>query len=96
VFVDLDTLILALTPSSPQINPQAINILHTPKSHTKPLSARALTTRALEGFQQNQAHASLSMLWQYDTYALGWGIIKPQALVGAKAACYHGDTGLLQ
>ncbi len=29
----------------------------------KPLSAMALTTCALEGFQQNQAHASLSMVW---------------------------------
>ena len=26
-----------------------------------------------------------------DASALGWGIIKPQAMVGAKTACHHGD-----
>jgi hypothetical protein len=31
-----------------------------------------------------------------DTYALGWGVIKPQAMVQAKAAHHHGDTGLPQ
>ncbi len=31
-----------------------------------------------------------------DTYALGWGVIKPQAMVGAKAALGHGDTGVPQ
>jgi hypothetical protein len=30
-----------------------------------------------------------------DAYVLDWGIIKPHAMVGAKAACHHGDTGLL-
>jgi hypothetical protein len=60
--VDLNALILALSPLSPPIYPHAVNILHTPKSHKKPLSATALTTRALEGFQQNQVQASLSMV----------------------------------
>jgi hypothetical protein len=59
VSVDLDTLILTLTPSFPPIYPHAVNILHTQKSH-KMLSAMALTTRKLEGFQQNQVDASLS------------------------------------
>ncbi len=31
-----------------------------------------------------------------EAYALGWGVIKPQAMVGAKAARHHGDTGLPQ
>ena len=31
-----------------------------------------------------------------DTYALGRGVIKPQAMVGAKAALGHGDTGVPQ
>ena len=25
-----------------------------------------------------------------DAITLGWGVIKPQAMVGAKAACRHG------
>jgi hypothetical protein len=95
VSVDLDTLILALTPSSLPIYPHAVNVLHTSKSLKKPLSAMALTTSALEGFQQDQAHAS-SFMVRYDAYALGLGIIKPQAMVSAKAAHHHGDTGLPQ
>ena len=31
-----------------------------------------------------------------DAYALGWGVIKPQAMVGAKAALGHGDMGVPQ
>jgi hypothetical protein len=31
-----------------------------------------------------------------DAYVHGWGIIKTQAMVGAKAACHHGDTDLPQ
>ncbi len=31
-----------------------------------------------------------------DAYALDWGVIKPQAMVGAKATRHHGDTGLPQ
>ena len=31
-----------------------------------------------------------------DAYALGRGVIKPQAMVGAKAALGHGDTGVPQ
>jgi hypothetical protein len=31
-----------------------------------------------------------------DVYMLGWGVIKPQAMVGAKAAHHHGDTSLPQ
>jgi hypothetical protein len=27
-----------------------------------------------------------------DAYGLGWGVIKPQAMVEAKAACHHGDS----
>jgi hypothetical protein len=38
-----------------------INILHTPKSQKKLLSATAPTTHAPDGFQQNQAHASSPM-----------------------------------
>jgi hypothetical protein len=29
-----------------------------------------------------------------DAYGLGWGVIKPQAMVGAKTALGHGDTGV--
>jgi hypothetical protein len=86
-------LILALTPSSPPIYPHTIFILHTPKSHKKTLPAMALTTLGLEGFQQNQALASLSICGD-EAYTLGWGLIKPQAIVGAKAARHHGDTCL--
>ena len=31
-----------------------------------------------------------------DAYALGWGVIKPQAMVGAKAALRHGDISVPQ
>ncbi len=31
-----------------------------------------------------------------DAYALGWGVIKKQAMVGALATRHHGDTGLPQ
>ena len=31
-----------------------------------------------------------------DVYALGRGVIKPQAMVGAKAALGHGDTDVPQ
>jgi len=31
-----------------------------------------------------------------DAYAVGWGLIKPQAMVGARAACGHGDKGVPQ
>jgi hypothetical protein len=31
-----------------------------------------------------------------DAYALGWGFIKPKAMVEAKAARHHGDSGLPQ
>jgi hypothetical protein len=51
VSVDLDALILALTPSSPPIYPHGRNYLHTPQSCKKALSGMALTTRVLEGFQ---------------------------------------------
>jgi hypothetical protein len=33
---------------------------------------------------------------EHDAYALSWGVIKPQAMVGAKATRHHGDTGLPQ
>ncbi len=31
-----------------------------------------------------------------DAYVLGWGVIKPQAMVGAKAALCHGDISVPQ
>jgi hypothetical protein len=31
-----------------------------------------------------------------DNFALGWSVIKKQAMVGTKAACHRGDTFLLQ
>jgi hypothetical protein len=31
-----------------------------------------------------------------DAYVLGWGVIKPQAMVGAKAARCHGDISVPQ
>jgi hypothetical protein len=31
-----------------------------------------------------------------DAYVLGWGVIKPQTMVEAKAARHHGDSGLPQ
>ncbi len=31
-----------------------------------------------------------------DVYALGWGILTPQTMVGAKAAHRHGDMGVPQ
>jgi hypothetical protein len=34
-----------------------------PKSHEKTTLATALTTPAPEGYQQNQVHTSLSMVW---------------------------------
>jgi hypothetical protein len=33
---------------------------------------------------------------EHDAYALSWVIIKPQAMVEAKATHHHGDTGLPQ
>ncbi len=29
----------------------------------------------------------------HDIYALDWGVIKPQAMVGAEATCHHGALG---
>jgi hypothetical protein len=63
VSVDLDTLMLALTPSSLPIYTHAVNILHTPKSQKKTLSMMALATHVPDGFGPNQAHALLLMVW---------------------------------
>jgi hypothetical protein len=75
--------------------PHAVNILHTPKSHEKPLSATALILMRLMDFNKNKR--TRHHPWcDHDIYVLGWGLIKPQAMVGAKAACHHGDTSLTQ
>jgi hypothetical protein len=45
----------------------------------------------------NKANHTCHLPWCGDDIsALGWGIIKPQAIVGKKAAHHHGDTGLPQ
>ena len=66
---------LLLSISTPQVCTVGI-----PKSHKKSLSAMALTTHAHEGFRQNQAHASLSMMWGHEATPLpktvGWVIYR--------------------
>ncbi len=32
--------------------------------------------------------------WGDDAYGLGGGVVKPQAMVGVKAALSHGDMGV--
>jgi hypothetical protein len=45
----------------------------------------------------NKTKCTRHCLWcGDDAYVLGWGIIKPQAMVEAKAAHHHGDTDLPQ
>jgi hypothetical protein len=45
----------------------------------------------------NKTKRTCHRLWcGDDAYALGWGVIKPQAMVEAKDAHHHGDTGLPQ
>jgi hypothetical protein len=45
----------------------------------------------------NKTKRTHHLLWcGDDAYALSWGVIKPQAMVEAKAAHHHGDTVLPQ
>jgi hypothetical protein len=66
--------------------------MFTPKCHEKPLSATAQLLLRLKDFDETR-HTSHHTWCGDDAYALGQGVIKPQAMVGAKAALGHGDTG---
>jgi hypothetical protein len=51
----------------------------------------------LKDFGETKCTSHHPWCGDYDyAYALGWGVIKPQAMVGAKAALGHGDTGFLR
>ena len=69
--------------------------MFTPKPHAKPLSATAQLLLRLKDFDETK-HRSHHLWCGDDAYALGRGVIKPQAMVGAKAALGHGDTGVPQ
>ncbi len=69
--------------------------MRTPKCHEKPLSATAQLLMRLKDFDETKCTSHHP--WCGDdtyAYALGRGVIKPQAMVGAKAALGHGDTGV--
>ena len=69
--------------------------MFTPKCHKKPLSATAQLLLRLKYFDETK-HTSHHPWCGDDAYALGRGVIKPQAMVGAKAALGHGGTGVPQ
>jgi hypothetical protein len=68
--------------------------MFTPKCHEKPLSATAQLLSRLKDFDEAKHTSHHAYAWcGDDAYTLGRGVIKPQAMVGAKAALGHGDTG---
>jgi hypothetical protein len=67
----------------------------TPKCHEKPLSAMALLLLRLKDFDETKCTSHHPWCGD-DAYALGRGVIKPQAMLGAKATLGHGDTGVPQ
>jgi hypothetical protein len=83
VSVDLDALILAVSPSSPPIYPHAVNILHTPKITKNRCQQRHLLLVRLKDFNETK-HTRHHPWCGDDAYVLGWGVIKPQAMVEAE------------
>ncbi len=69
--------------------------MFTPKCHEKPLSAMAQLLLHLKDFDETK-HTSHHPWCGDDAYALGRGVIKPQAMVGAKAALGHDGMGVPQ
>jgi hypothetical protein len=69
--------------------------MFTPKCHEKPLSATAHLLLHLKDFDETKRTSHHPWCGD-DAYAIGRGVIKPQAMVGAKAELGQGDTGVPQ